>query len=32
MLVVCRRTAASRARPGERCADHQPCDPGDESL
>src|SRR5438309_3332551 len=32
MLVVCRKTAASRARPGERCADHQQCDPGDESL
>src|SRR6516162_3146317 len=27
MLVVCRRTAASRARPGERCADHQQCIP-----
>src|SRR5215510_12062010 len=32
LLVVCRRTAASRARPGERCADHQQCDPADESL
>src|SRR4029453_690868 len=32
MLVVCRRTAASRALLGERCADHQQCDPGDESL
>src|SRR5262249_2818587 len=32
MLVVCRRTGAFRARPGERCADHQQCDPGDESL
>src|SRR5262252_1947747 len=32
ILVVCRKTAASRARPGERCADRQQCDPGDESL
>src|SRR4029453_11611318 len=26
------RTAASQALLGERCADHQQCDPGDESL